>query len=108
MARKENLVIRVLIDSAAEIGVTNGSQAFAAKMAPLILRLERENRLNELQVALMLGWNGDFVYGNRINRKRFAEIIFERLQKALIAEANPWSDLARHERQAREKQLGLF
>lgn len=105
MARKEDIVIRVLVESAAEIGVTSGSQAFAAKMAPLILRIEREKMLNELQIALMLGWNGDFVYGNRINRKRFAKIIFERLQRALIADSHPWSDLARHER---EKQLGLF
>ncbi len=108
MARKEDLIIRVLVDSAAEIGIVKGLQAFAAKMAPLILRLEREGKLNELQIALALGWDGPFIYGNRINRKKFAKIIFERLQKALIAEANPWSDLARHERQAREKQLGLF
>lgn len=108
MASKEAMVIRVLVEASAEIGVTSGSQAFAAKMAPLILRLEREKQLTELQIALMLGWHGDFVYGNRINRKRFAKIILDRLQKALIAEANPWSDLARHERQARDKQLGLF
>jgi hypothetical protein len=105
MARKETLVIRSLVDSAIEIGIVNGVQAFAAKMAPMVLRIEREGKLNELQIALALGWDGAFIYGNRIDRKRFAKIIFERLQRALIADANPGSDLARHER---EKQLGLF
>jgi hypothetical protein len=105
MARKEDLIIRVLVDSAAEIGIVKGLQAFAAKMAPLILQLEREGTLNELQIALALGWDAPFIYGNRINRKKFAKIILDKLQLALIANANPGSALARGQR---EKQMRLW
>ena len=56
MARKEDVIIRVLVDSAAEIGIVKGLQAFAAKMAPNIMRIEREGKLNEFQIALALGW----------------------------------------------------
>ena len=55
MARKEAVIIRVLVDSAAEIGIVKGLQAFAAKMTPSILRIEREGKLNEFQIALALG-----------------------------------------------------
>lgn len=105
MARKEDLIIRVLVDSAAEIGIVIGLQAFAAKMTPNIMRIEREGKLNELQIALALGWDGAFIYGNRINRKKFAKIILDKLQLALIANANPGSALARTQR---EKQMQLW
>jgi hypothetical protein len=99
MARKEDVIIRVLV------GIVKGLQAFAGKMAPLIMKLEREGKLNEFQIALVLGWDGPFIYGNRINRKRFAKIILDKLQLALIANENPGSALARHQR---EKQMQLW
>lgn len=105
MARKEDIVIRSLIDAAIEIGVVKGVQAFAGKMAPLVMRLVREGKLNAFQISLALGWDGPFIYGNRINRKRFARIIHDRLQTALTVDANPWSDLAQHER---NRQMELF
>ena len=105
MARKEDLVIRALVDAAAEIGVESGRQAFAAKMAPAELKLMQEGKLNEFQIALKLGWDGPFVYGNRIDRKVFARIIFERLRNMLSADANPGSDLARHLRDAQMRLL---
>lgn len=105
MARKEDVIIRVLVDSAAEIGVVKGLQAFAAKMTPRLMRLEREGKLNEFQIALALGWDGPFIYGNRIDRKRFAKIILEKLQEAVIANENPGSALARHRC---EKQMQLW
>lgn len=105
MARKETVVIQALVDSAIEIGVVTGVQAFAARVAPRILRVEREGKLNEFQIALALGWDAPFVFGNRINRKRFAKIIFEKLQPALIANDNPGSALARR---MRDQQMELF
>lgn len=105
MARKESVVIKALVDSAVEIGIVHGVQAFAGRMAPRILRLEREGKLNEFQIALALGWDAPFVFGNRIGRKRFAANICDRLEKALIANAYPGSPLARIER---EKQMELF
>lgn len=105
MARKEDVVIRVLVDSAAEIGVVKGLQAFAGKMTPMIMRLEREGKLTEFQIALALGWDGPFVFGNRIDRKRFAKIILDKLKPALIANEYPGSALARHRR---EEQMGLW
>lgn len=105
MARKETVVIQALVDSAISIGVVTGVQAFAARVAPRILRVEREGKLSEFQIALALGWDAPFVFGNRIDRKRFARIIFERLQPALIANENPGSALARR---MRDEQMELF
>lgn len=105
MARKEDMIIRVLVDSAAEIGIVKGLQAFAAKMAPNIMRIEREGKLNEFQISLALGWDGPFIYGNRVNRKKFAKIILDKLQLAMVANSHPESPLARDQR---EKQMQLW
>lgn len=88
---KENVIIRVLLETCDEVGLVEGRQAFAASMCQSILRLIEEKKLNYYQVMLMMGWDGRFVFGNKLNRRKIASVLMPKLRDALELYERPAS-----------------
>lgn len=80
---KENVIIRALLETCDEVGLVNGRQAFAASMCQSIMQLIREKKLSYYQVMLMMGWDGRFVFGNKLSRRRIASVLMPKLRAAL-------------------------
>ncbi len=83
MARMDDVILKSILGACEEVGLERGKQAFAATMAQSIIRLIAEDKLNHFQVMLALGWNGRYVYGNRIRRDKLANAILRRLRPEL-------------------------
>jgi hypothetical protein len=98
--RKEDVIIRVLLETCDEVGLVNGRQAFAASMCQSIMQLIKEKKLNYYQVMLIIGWDGRFVFGNKLSRRRIASVLMPKLRAALELYERPASIKAQRIRAA--------
>ena len=111
MARRDDVFIQAVLDACAEAGIREGVQGFAANMSHSLAAMEKSGKLSVFQVALALSWESRFVFGNKIQRRPFAEMILENLQRELTVFDHPYDSDAMKQKAANtgdERQMALW
>ncbi len=107
MKKRDDVIIQAILEACAEVGIHNGVQGFAANLGQHLAQIEKTGKLSMIQVALALGWEGKFIFGNRIQRKPFAELILRKVEEGLRIADHPFGSDAWKKR-AEEGQLRLW
>lgn len=111
MARRDDVFIQAVLDACAEAGIREGVQGFAANMSRSLIDMEKSGKLSMFQVAMALSWESRFVFGNKIQRRPFAELILANLQRELILFDHPYDSDAMKQKTAKtgdERQMALW
>ena len=111
MARKDDVFVQAVLDACAEAGIREGVQGFAANMSRSLAAMEKSGKLSVFQVAMALSWEGRFVFGNKIQRRPFAELILENVQSELTVFDHPYDSDAMKQKAAKEgdeRQMALW
>jgi hypothetical protein len=111
MARKDDVFVQAVLDACAEAGIREGVQGFAANMSRSLAAMEKSGKLSVFQVAMALSWEGRFVFGNKIQRRPFAELILENVQRELTVFDHPYDSDAMKQKAAKEgdeRQMALW